>query len=85
MIMEAEVDVEAAREAITKMVLSVRALPDVLKAQQGLRAWIKAHPEDEGMRDGFEQLSLMQDIAEMERPTKPSAEELVAEPGVGRV
>ena len=65
MILEAEVDVEAAREAVTKIVLSARALPDVLKAQQVLRDWIKAHPEDEGMRDGFEQLSLMQDIAEM--------------------
>jgi len=61
-----DVDTETAREAVTKVVLSARALPDVLKAQQVLRAWVKAHPEDEGMRDGFEQLSLMQDIVEEE-------------------
>lgn len=54
------------REQITKLVLTARALPDVLKAQQVLRTWISQYPEDEGMRDGFEQLSLMQDIAEME-------------------
>ncbi len=66
MILEAEIEIEPAREAVTKKVLSARALPDILEAQQALRAWIKAHPEDEGMRDGFEQLSLMQDIAEME-------------------
>jgi len=64
MILEAEIEIETAREAVTKLVLRARVLPDVLKAQQVLRAWIKAHPEDEGMRDGFEQLSLMQDIAE---------------------
>ena len=67
MILESEVDVESAREAVTKIVLSARTLPDVLNAQQVLRAWIKAHPEDEGMRDGFEQLSLMQDITEMDQ------------------
>lgn len=54
------------REHITKLVLSAHSLPDVLKAQQVLRAWIEKHPEDEGMRDGFEQLSLMQNIAEEE-------------------
>ena len=58
-------------EAVAKIVLSAGALPDVLKAQQVLRTWIKEHPKDEGMRDGFEQLSLMQDIAE-EELTKPT-------------
>ena len=64
---ESEVDLAIVRKAVTKIVLSARALPDVLKAQQVLRAWIKEHPEDEGMRDGFEQLSLMQDIVEEEQ------------------
>lgn len=62
-----EADVNTARELVTKKVLSARTLPDVREAQQILRDWIKAHPEDEGMRDGFEQLSLMQDIAEEEQ------------------
>ncbi len=50
-----------------KKVLSARTLPDIYEAQQMLRDWIKAHPEGEGMCDGFEQLSLMQDMAEEEQ------------------
>jgi hypothetical protein len=67
MILKTEVDITAAREAVTKMVLSARRLPDIMEAQQALWDWIRVHPEDEGMRDGFEQLSLMQDIAEEEQ------------------
>jgi len=62
------VDAAAARELVTEKVLRARSLPDVQEAQQTLRDWIKAHPEDEGMRDGFEQLSLLQDVAEKEQP-----------------
>ena len=62
-----KLDRDTARELVTRKVLSARSLPDVREAQQVLRDWIKAHPEDEGMRDGFEQLSLMQDIAEEEQ------------------
>ena len=51
---------------LIKVVLSARALLGVLKAQQFLRDWIEAHPKDEGMRDGSEQLSQMQGIVEME-------------------
>lgn len=58
------VDDVAAREVVTKTVLRARSLMEVQEAQRILRDWIKAHPEDEGMRDGFEQLSLMLDIAE---------------------
>ena len=55
---------DLAREQVTTQVLRARTLPEVFAAQQALRDWIRAHPEDEGMRDGFEQLSMMQDIAE---------------------
>jgi len=58
------VDEAAAREVVTQIVLRARSLLEVQEAQRVLRDWIKAHPEDEGMRDGFEQLSLMLDIAE---------------------
>jgi len=58
------VDDVAAREVVTKMVLKARGLLEVQGAPRILRDWIKAHPEDEGMRDGFEQLSLMLDTAE---------------------
>lgn len=48
-----EVDVDEARELVTRKVLSAWSLPDVWEAQQVLRSWIKAHPEDEGMREMF--------------------------------
>jgi len=76
-----EADVDKARELVTKKVLSARSLPDVQEAQQVLRNWIKAHPKDEGMRDGFEQLSLMQDIAEEEQAQRnvfPASQETVS-------
>ena len=58
------VDDAAAREVVTKTVLKARSRLEVQEAQRILRDWIKARPEDEGMRDGFEQLSLMLDTAE---------------------
>jgi len=76
-----EADIDTARELVTKKVLSARSLPDVREAQQVLRDWIKDHPEDEGMRDGFEQLSLMQDIAEEEQSLRnvyPTSQETVS-------
>lgn len=63
---ESEIDVEIARTRLTAKVLSATTLPDVLAATQALRDWIKAHPEDAGMADAFEQLANMQEIAEME-------------------
>jgi len=55
---------QTAREALTEQVLDATTLAEVLTAQRALQEWIKAHPEDEGMSDAFEQLSLMQEIAE---------------------
>jgi hypothetical protein len=46
---------------------SGRAVPEVQAAQKALREWIETYPEErDWMRDGFEQLSLMQEIAEEE-------------------
>lgn len=57
------IELTSAREALTSKVLGARTLPDIEEAQRLLREWIAAHPEEEGMRDGFEQLSHMEDIA----------------------
>ena len=73
-----EVEKNVAREQVTKRVLSARTLPEIFSAQQLLRDWIRTHPEEEGMRDGFEQLSLMQDIAEQEAAERDQAETLTA-------
>lgn len=59
-------DVNEARERVTKIVLSARTLPEIEAAKQVLREWMKAHPEEQGMRAGFEQLYTMQEIIEDE-------------------
>ena len=64
---------DAFRDRLTNQVLDSTTLPEIMAAQHALRAWIKQHPEDEGMRDGFEQLSLMQDIAEAEQSQEVEA------------
>ncbi|MBV9849674.1 MAG: hypothetical protein JO250_08295 [Armatimonadetes bacterium] len=66
------------RDRLSDQVLDATTLPEIHAAQQALRAWIKEHPEDEGMRDGFEQLSLMQDIAEQEEAEGARSESLTA-------
>lgn len=52
------------RNRVIRQALSARELPDVLAATEALRQWMQEHPDDQGMRDGFEQLSLLQDIHE---------------------
>ena len=59
-------DRDQARETLINQVLDATSLPQVKAAQHALREWIRTHPEEQEMRDGFEQLSLMEDIAEME-------------------
>ena len=65
--MMAQTGRDLARECLTWQVLSAKTLAEVGAAQNALRAWIAQYPEErEWMRDGFEQLSMMQDIAEEE-------------------
>ncbi len=66
------------RDRLTNQVLDATTLPEIFAAQQALCAWIKKHPEEEGMRDGFEQLSLMQDIVEQEEAENTPSEPLTA-------
>ena len=54
---------DEARERLLDLVLGAVALDEIAAAQQALRDWIEAYPEEEGLRDGFEQLSLMEDAA----------------------
>ncbi len=60
------IDINEARERVTKTVLSARTLPEIEAAKQVLREWMKAHPEEQGMRAGFEQLYTIQEIIEEE-------------------
>ena len=55
---------DPARDRLNRRVLSARGLPDALAAKEALRQWMQDHPDDQGMRDGFEQLFLIQEIEE---------------------
>lgn len=52
------------RERILDQVLDARTLPEIADATQELRGWLRQNPEDTGIREAFEGLSLMRDIAE---------------------
>ena len=60
------------RERLTNQVLDATTLEEIYSARNLLRDWISMYPEEEGMSDTFEQLSLLEDIALEE--AKPAAE-----------
>ena len=63
--------VEALRERLTWQVLGATILPEIHADRQALRDWIAIHPEDEGMSDAFEQLSLLQPMLRKPPSTPP--------------
>jgi hypothetical protein len=67
-----EVSIILERERLTHQVLRATTLPEVLAATRALEAWISAHPEDAGMSDAFEQLAMMQEIAEDRERVRPA-------------
>ena len=60
------------RERLTNQVLDATTLEEIYSARNLLRDWIAKYPNEEGMSDAFEQLSLLEDIALEE--AKPAAE-----------
>ena len=52
------------RERILDQALNARTLLQIAVATQELREWVRQNPADVGIREAFEGLSLMQDIAE---------------------
>ena len=52
------------RECLLNQVLDARTLAEIDAATHALREWLRRYPEDTGIREGFEGLSLMRDIAE---------------------
>jgi hypothetical protein len=52
------------RERILDQALDARTLPEIATATQELRGWVRQNPADVGIREAFEGLSLMRDIAE---------------------
>ena len=66
-------DMNEARERLSEQVLNADTLSEIEDAKKVLREWMWAHPDEQGMRDGFEQLYTIQEIVE--------AEEAAASPG----
>ena len=56
-----------AREQVLEQVLSANTLPEIAAAKQILRRWLEKHPEEVGMRAGFEQLYTIQEMIESEQ------------------
>lgn len=52
------------RERILDQALDARTLPEIATATQELREWVRQNPADVGIREAFEGLSLMRNIAE---------------------
>ena len=66
-----------ARQIVIERVLDAKALPEIDVAREALRAWLRAHPDDDGIKEAFDQLSLMEDIAsdEMEASDRLGAQQ----------
>ena len=73
-------NIDLARGIVTDQVLSANTLPEIEAAKQILRAWMKDHPEEQGMREGFEQLYTIQEIIEDDEAgrTYPARESIAA-------
>ena len=54
------------RQRLIRHVLGARTLPAIAEASQALSQWMQECPDDQGMRDGFEALAMMQEIREWE-------------------
>ena len=63
---ELDYSLHEARERVCEQVLKADTLTEIEAAKQVLREWMKVHPDEQGMRDGFEQLYTIQEIIEAE-------------------
>lgn len=71
------------RKRVLHQALRARTLADIANATCELKTWVNAHPDDIGIVDAFEQLSLMEDCArerEAENTTSVSILPSAAEP-----
>lgn len=56
-----EITRDQAREQLLDQVFAADTLEAVARARLSLRQWLFDHPEEQGMRDGFEALSHRED------------------------
>lgn len=79
--LKVEADIDEVRERVSEQVLTANTLPEIEAAKQVLREWMKAHPEEQGMRAGFEQLYTIQEIIEDEEAESARANQRPAAAG----
>lgn len=61
------------RKRVLTQTLDARTLPEIEAATQALRAWVRQNPDDIGIVEAFEGLSLMRDIAEEQEAERVSS------------
>ena len=69
---------DTARQQLIRQVRGARSLAEIGDATQALHRWLAQHPDDLGIVDGFEALSMMQECAEA-RETSVTQEPAIAE------
>jgi hypothetical protein len=57
--------VNEAREKLSRKVLRARTPAEIAVAEKELKEWLVHHPEETGMRKGFEQLAKLREINEI--------------------
>jgi hypothetical protein len=65
--------IEEARRELSGRILTARTLPEIRSARNALRQWLASHPDEQGMRDGFEQLAQMEEILTEHAELLPSS------------
>ena len=78
--MSANDDLERARDLLCDQVFSARTLPEIAAAGEALHQWLREHPEEQGMRDGFEVLSHREDFAREREAERARAAEAAKTP-----
>lgn len=51
------------REWLVGLILSAKSISEIAGARQKLIEWVQAHPDDEGITDGFDHLAMSQLLA----------------------
>ena len=78
-----DTDLDVARDMLSDQVFAAKTLPEIAAAQEALRQWLRDHPHEQGMRDGFEVLSHREDFArEREAQRQSAAEETAKTPAL---
>ena len=69
------------REWLIGLVLCARTLPQIETTRQLLQSWVDEHPDDLGIRDGFDHLAMFDYMAHLdEADTDAEAATAITEP-----